>query len=39
MYPKEIDFLLDKVKIQTKYYNKLINNEIDINLQGDKIML
>jgi len=29
MYPNEINFLLDKVKIQTEYYNKLINNEID----------
>jgi hypothetical protein len=29
MYPKEINFLIDKVKIQTEYYNKLINNEID----------
>ena len=39
MYPKEINFLLNQVKIQNIYYNKLINNEIDINQQGKKIML
>jgi hypothetical protein len=39
MYPKEIDSLIDKVKIQTEYYNKLINNEIDSNDLGEKIML
>jgi hypothetical protein len=39
MYPKEINFLLNQVKIQNIYYNKLINSEIDINQQGNKIML
>jgi len=39
MYPKEINFLIDKVKIQTEYYKKLINNEINSNLLGEKIML
>jgi hypothetical protein len=39
MYPKEINFLLEKVKIQMEYYNKLINNEIDTNSFGEKIML
>lgn len=38
-YPNEINWLLDKVKTQNIYYNKLINNEIDISQQGDKIML
>jgi hypothetical protein len=39
MYPTEINWLIDKVEIQNIYYNKLINNEIDINQQGNKIML
>jgi hypothetical protein len=39
MYPNEINSLLDKIEIQNIYYNKLINNEIDINQQGKKIML
>jgi hypothetical protein len=37
MYPKEINLLLDKVKIQTEYYNKLINNEIDNRMVGNLI--
>lgn len=31
-YPKEINWLIDKVKIQNVYYNKLINNHINDNL-------
>jgi len=37
MYPKEIEWLLDKVNIQNKFYQKLINNEIDINSKGSLI--
>ena len=39
MYPNEINSLLDKIEIQNIYYNKLINNEIDSNDLGEKIML
>jgi hypothetical protein len=39
MYLNEINSLFDKIEIQNIYYNKLINNEIDINQQGKKIML
>jgi hypothetical protein len=39
MYPKEVNLLLDKVKIQNEYYNKLINNEIDPNSFGNKNLL
>lgn len=35
MYPNEINLLIDKVKIQTEYYNKLINNEIDSTKIGN----
>lgn len=35
MYPKEIDLLIKKVNIQTEYYNKLINNEIDETMVGN----
>ena len=35
MYPIEIDLLLNKVQIQTEYYNKLINNEIDSTMIGN----
>jgi hypothetical protein len=35
MYPNEINFLINKVKIQTEYYNKLINNEIDSTKIGN----
>ena len=38
-YPNEINFLLNQVEIQNVYYNKLINNEIDSNDLGEKIML
>lgn len=33
-YPKEINLLIKKVKVQTEYYNKLINNEIDDKMVG-----
>jgi hypothetical protein len=29
-YPNEINWLIDKVKIQNVYYNKLLNNNVDI---------
>ena len=35
MYPNEINLLLNKVQIQTEYYNKLINNEIDSTMMGN----
>ena len=35
MYPNEINLLIDKIKIQTKYYNKLINNETDSKILGN----
>jgi len=38
-YPNQINRLLDKVEAQNIYYHKLINNEIDVNYQGNKIML
>lgn len=37
MYPNEIEWLLDKVNLQNKFYQKLINNEIDINSKGNLI--
>jgi hypothetical protein len=35
MYPKEINWLIDKVETQKIYYEKLLNNEININLRGN----
>jgi hypothetical protein len=35
MYPKEINCLIDKVETQKIYYEKLLNNEININLRGN----
>jgi hypothetical protein len=29
-HPNEINWLIDKVKIQNVYYNKLFNNNVDI---------
>jgi hypothetical protein len=35
MYPKEINWLIDKVETQKIYYEKLLNNEININLRSN----